>query len=79
MSHVIVFSVLAILLIGAHVLKTLLYYGKSWFHTVQGNHEHNFSHFYGLYGELYRKYDFQNGTEWSREMSDVFLAELKRL
>jgi serine/threonine protein phosphatase 1 len=63
---------------GPRSKDALLYYKKDWFHTVQGNHERNFSHFYGIYGELYRYYDFQNGSKWSRRMSDAYLVKLKK-
>jgi serine/threonine protein phosphatase 1 len=63
---------------GPRSKDALSYYEKDWFHTVQGNHERNFSHLYGMYGERYRYYVFQNGTEWSRTMPDSFLAKLKK-
>ncbi|GHU04599.1 serine/threonine protein phosphatase [Betaproteobacteria bacterium] len=62
---------------GPYSKYALLYYQKDWFHAVRGNHENNFSKFFAMYGKDYSYYDIYNGTEWSQEMPEYFLKELK--
>jgi serine/threonine protein phosphatase 1 len=62
---------------GPRSKDVLEYYQRSWFRTVKGNHEVNFSQFFGMYGKDYSFYDIHNGTGWAQEMTESFLNKLK--
>jgi serine/threonine protein phosphatase 1 len=63
---------------GPRSRDALEYLQKKWFYPVMGNHEHMFLELYQQYGQLYKNYSYENGSDWQVKESIKYLAQLAK-